>query len=156
MWTQIIGKIRLALSPFINHWWNTTFYVTPRGITTSSMPYNDQYFRVDFDFIAHLLVIETTDGSTKTIALRPCSVADFYQETIAALRSLDMPITIWTTPVEMQDRTPFEEDHKHASYDPEYAQRFWRIMVQASRVFSVFRSLFIGKASPVQFFLVSF
>jgi hypothetical protein len=156
MWTQIIGKIRLAYSPFINHWWNTTFYVTPRGLTTSSIPYKDRYFQIDFDFIAHSLVIETTDGSTTTIDLRSCSVAKFYQETMNALTSLGMPITIWTTPVEVQDRTPFEKDHKHASYDPEYAQRFWRILVQASRVFTVFRSRFIGKASPVHFFWGAF
>lgn len=156
MWTQIIGKIRLALSPFINHWWNTTFYVTPRGLTTSSIPYKDRYFQIDFDFIAHSLVIETTDGSTTTIDLRSCSVAKFYQETMTALKSLGMPITIWTTPVEVQDRTPFEEDHKHASYDPEYAQRFWQILIQVSRVFTVFRSRFIGKASPVHFFWGAF
>ena len=95
------------------------------------MPYNGRQLQIDFDFIAHELLIETTDGSTKTIALRPRSVAEFYQETMAALRSLGMPITIWTTPVEVQDRTPFEEDQKHAAYDPEYAQRVWRILAQA-------------------------
>lgn len=155
-WTQIIGKIRLAFSPFINHWWNTTFYITSRGITTSPIPYNGRHFQIDFDFIAHLLIIETTDGSTKTIDLRPCSVAEFYQEIMATLESLDLPTTIWTTPVEVPDRTPFEEDYKHASYDPEYAQRFWRILSQASRVFTMFRSRFIGKASPVHFFWGSF
>src|SRR3954469_4283210 len=122
MWTQIIGKIRLILSPYINHWWNTTFYVTPRGLTTSSIPYNDQYFQIDFDFIAHRLIIETTDSSTKTIALRARSVADFYKETMSALSSLGISVTIWTTPVEVQDRTPFEKNYKHSSYDPEYAQ----------------------------------
>jgi hypothetical protein len=155
-WTQIIGKIRLALSPPINHWWNTTFYVTSRGITTSAIPYNNRHLQIDFDFIAHRLIIETTEGSTRTISLRPCSVSEFYQETMAALRSLGMPITIWTTPVEVSDRTPFEEDHKHASYDPEYTQRFWRILIQTSRVFTLFRSRFIGKASPVHFFWGAF
>ena len=130
MWTQIVGKIRLTLTPLVNHWWNTTLYVTPRGLTTSSMTYKGRYFRIDFDFIAHLLLIETTDGSTKSIALRPRSVADFYQETMAALESLGMPMTIWTTPVEVQDRTPFEEDYKHAAYDSEYAQRVWRILAE--------------------------
>lgn len=156
MWTQIIGKIRLILSPFINHWWNTTFYVSSRGLTTSSIPYNNQYFQIDFDFIAHRMIIETSNGSTKTIALRPCTVADFYKETMETLGSLGISVTIWTTPVEVQDRTPFEEDYKHTSYDPEYAQRFWRILVQSSRVFTIFRSRFTGKASPVHFFWGAF
>ncbi len=110
MWTQIVGKIRLALTPFVNHWWNATLYVTPRGLTTSAMPYNGRLFQIDFDFIAQLLLIVTTDDSTKTIALRPRSVAEFYQETMAALGSLGMPVTIWTTPVEVPDRIPFEQD----------------------------------------------
>src|SRR5215216_4310538 len=152
MWTQIVGKIRLTLSPHMNHWWNTTLYVTSRGLTTSTMPYKGRQLQIDFDFIAHLLVIQTSDGPTKTIALRPRSVADFYQETMATLESLGMPVTIWTTPVEVEDRTPFEKDQKHAAYDPEYAQRVWRILAEASRVFNQFRSRFIGKVSPVHFF----
>ena len=98
------------------------------------MTYKGRHLRIDFDFISHILLIETADGSTKTIDLRPRTVADFYQETMSALASLGMPVSIWTTPVEVQDRTPFEKDQKHAAYDPEYAQRFWRILVQASRV----------------------
>jgi hypothetical protein len=156
MWTQIVGKIRLALTPLVNHWWNVTMYVTPRGLTTSAIPYNGRFLQIDFDFIAHLLLIETTDGSTKTIALRPRSVAEFYQETIAALESLGMPVTIWTTPVEVPDRTPFEKDQKHSAYDPEYAQRVWRILAQASRVLTEFRSRFTGKVSPVHFFWGAF
>jgi hypothetical protein len=156
MWTQIVGKIRLTLSPLVNHWWNTTLYVTPRGLTTSTMTYKGRYFQIDFDFIDHLLLIQTAEGSTKTIALRPRSVADFYQETMAALESLGMPVTIWTTPVEVQDRTPFEMDQKHASYDPEYAQRVWRILAEASRVLTEFRCRFIGKVSPVHFFWGAF
>jgi hypothetical protein len=156
MWTQIVGKIRLALTPLVNHWWNVTMYVTPRGLTTSAIPYNDRFLQIDFDFIAHLLLIETTDGSTKTIALRPRSVAEFYQETMAALESLGMPVTIWTTPVEVPDRTPFEKDQKHSAYDPEYAHRFWHILVEASRVLTHFRSRFIGKVSPVHFFWGAF
>ena len=156
MWTQIVGKIRLALTPFVNHWWNATLYVTPRGLTTSAMPYNGRLFQIDFDFIAQLLLIVTSDDSTKTIALRPHSVAEFYQETMAALGSLGIPVTIWTTPVEVQDRTPFENDQKHAAYDPEYAQRFWRILAQASRVFADFRCRFTGKVSPVHFFWGAF
>jgi hypothetical protein len=156
MWTQIIGKIRLALTPRQNHWWNITLYVTPRGLTTSTMTYNGRHLRIDFDFISHVLLIETSEGSTKAIALRPRSVADFYQETMSALSSLGMPVNIWTTPVEVPDRTPFEMDQKHASYDPEYAQRFWRILVQASRVLLEFRSRFTGKVSPVHFFWGAF
>jgi hypothetical protein len=155
-WTQIIGKIRLALTPPVNHWWNSTLYVTPRGLTTFSMYYNGLLLQIDFDFISHLLLIITADNPTKTIALRPCSVADFYQEILAALRSLGIHVTIWTTPVEVPDRTPFEQDKKHKSYDPEYVQRFWRILAQASRVLSEFRSQFIGKVSPVQFFWGAF
>jgi hypothetical protein len=127
-----------------------------RGLTTSAMPYNDRMLQINFDFIDHLLVIETTDGSTKTIDLRPCSVAEFYQETMAALKSLKVPVTIWTTPVEVPDRTPFEEDQKHAAYDPKYAQRCWRILVQTDRVLTKFRSRFIGKVSPVHFFWGAF
>jgi hypothetical protein len=155
-WTQIVGKIRLTLTPPVNHWWNITLYITPRGLTTSAMYYKGRYLQIDFDFIDHLLLIQTTDYSTKSIALRPRSVADFYQETMAALESLEMPVTIWTTPVEVQDRTPFELDQKHASYDPEYAQRVWRILAQASRVLTEFRCRFIGKVSPVHFFWGAF
>jgi hypothetical protein len=156
MWSQIVGKIRLALTHLENHWWNSTLYVTPRGLTTSAMSYNGRLFQINFDFIAHLLLIETTDGSTKTLALRPRSVAEFYQETMAALESLGISVTIWTTPVEVPDRTPFEKDQKHAAYDPEYVQRFWRILVQASRVLKEFRCSFTGKVSPVHFFWGAF
>lgn len=156
MWTQIVGKIRLSLTPLVNHWWNTTLYVTPRGLTTSAIPYNSRIFQINFDFISHQLIIETIDDSIKTIDLRPRSVADFYQEIMAVMKSLGMPISIWTTPVEVEDRTPFEKDEKHAAYDPEYAERFWRVLVQASRIFTKFRSRFIGKASPVHFFWGAF
>jgi len=156
MWTQVVGKIRLKLTPLVNHWWNVPLYVTARGLTTSAMPYNDRLLQISFDFINHLLVIETTEGSTKTIDLRYCSVAEFYQETMAALESLKMPMTIWTTPVEVPDRIPFEEDQKHATYDPEYMQRCWRILVQTNKVLTKFRSRFIGKVSPVHFFWGAF
>jgi hypothetical protein len=156
MWTQVVGKIRLKLTPLVNHWWNVPLYVTARGLTTSGMPYNDRLLQISFDFIDHLLVIETTEGSTKTIDLRHCPVAEFYQETMAALESLKMPVTIWTTPVEVPDRIPFEEDQKHATYDPEYMQRCWRILVQTNRVLTKFRSRFIGKVSPVHFFWGAF
>lgn len=155
-WTQIVGKIRLTLTPQVNHWWNSTLYITPRGLTTSSMYYNGRPLQIDFDFVSHLLLIVTTDNPTKTIPLRPCSVAEFYEKIITALRSLEMPVTIWTTPVEIPDRTPFEQDEKHKSYDPKYAQQFWRILAQVSRVFSEFRSRFTGKVSPVHFFWGAF
>jgi hypothetical protein len=150
-WMQIVGKIRLVLSPPMNHWWNTTMYVTPRGLTTSSMTYKGQYLQIDFDFTDHILLIRTTKDS-KTIALQPRSVANFYYEVMRNLQLLGMPITIWTTPVEVQDRTSFEKDEKHAAYDPEYAQRVWRIMAEANRVLTEFRSRFIGRVSPVLFF----
>jgi len=156
MWTQIVGKIRLALTPLVNHWWNVTLYVTPRGLTTSAIPNNDRLFQIDFDFISHVLSIETTDGSIKTIPLRPRSVASFYQELMTTLNTLGIHVTIWTTPVEVEDRTPFEKDEKHAAYDPEYAQRFWLILTQSSRVLTDFRSRFIGKVSPVHFFWGAF
>lgn len=155
-WMQIVGKIRLTLSPPMNHWWNTTLYVTPSGLTTSSMTYKGQYLQIDFDFTEHTLLIRTTKGSPKTIVLEPRSVADFYHEVMRNLESLGMPITIWTTPVEVQDRTPFEKDEKHAAYDPEYAQRVWRIMAEANRVLTEFRGRFIGKVSPVHFFWGAF
>lgn len=155
-WTQIVGKIRLALAPNRNHWWNTTLYVTPRGLTTSSMPYNDKLLQIDFDFIDHLLLIQTSDGSTQKIFLKPYPVAEFYKEIMTALRTLEMPISIWTTPVEVPDRTPFDKDFKHTAYDPEYAQRAWHILVQASRVLGEFSSRFIGKVSPVHFFWGAF
>ena len=149
MFTQIIGKIRLKLTPLENHWWNVTLYVTPRGLTTSTISYEGQRFQIDFDFIDHLLRIETADGSSKTIDLRSRSVAEFYQETMA---SLGLYVNIWTTPSEIPDPIPFEQDLKHTTYDPEYANRFWRILVEADRVFKDFRSRFIGKVSPVHFF----
>jgi Family of unknown function (DUF5996) len=155
-WAQIVGKIRLALTPLVNHWWNSTLYITPHGLTTSTMYCDGRPLQIDFDFLSHLLLIVTADSPTKSITLRPCSVAEFYEETMAALRSLGILVTIWTTPVEIPDRTPFEQDNKHKSYDPEYVQRFWRILTQASRVFSEFRSRFIGKVSPVHFFWGAF
>ena len=148
----VYGKIRLKLTPLENHWWNVTLYITPRGLTTSTMSHESQHFQIDFDFIAHLLRIETTVGSHKTIGLRSQPVAEFYQETMAALKSLRLSVNIWTTPSEVPDPIPFERDRKHATYDPEYANRLWRILVEASRVFKDFRSRFIGKVSPVHFF----
>ncbi|WP_447980004.1 DUF5996 family protein [Candidatus Nitrospira bockiana] len=156
MWMQVVGKIRLALAPMVCHWWHVTLYVTARGLTTSPIPYGSRVLQIDFDFLNHQVVIETVDGRTRSLALAPRSVADFYMETMSALRSLGVDVSIWTTPVEVEDRTPFEQDHQHAAYDPEYAQRCWRILVQTDRVLKEFRSQFIGKVSPVHFFWGAF
>jgi hypothetical protein len=152
MWTQIVGKIRLKLTPLENHWWNVTLYVTPRGLTTSTMSYETKHFQIDFDFIDHVLRIETTTGSCRTVALRSQSVAEFYLETMAALKSLGLSVSIRTIPSEVPDPIPFQEDRKHATYDPEHANRFWRILLETNRMFKDFRSRFIGKVSPVHFF----
>jgi Family of unknown function (DUF5996) len=156
MWTQIVGKIRLVQSPVVNHWWQVPLYVSARGLTTSTIPYNTRTFEIDFDFIDHQLNIKTSDGSKKYIPLAPRSVADFYQELMAALRSLGIEVEIRAKPDEVPDPIPFAEDHVHAAYDPEYANRFWRILVQTDRIFEEFRARFIGKCSPVHFFWGSF
>jgi hypothetical protein len=156
MWTQVVGKVRLVQAPHINHWWQVPLYVTARGLTTSAMPYERQTFQIDFDFIEHKLVIEKSDGQKSALALAPRTVADFYAEFMSAMRSLSLDVKIWTTPVEVENPIPFEKDTVHASYDAEYASRFWRLLVQAERVFQQFRSRFVGKCSPVHFFWGSF
>lgn len=156
MWTQIVGKIRLVQTPWINHSWHTTLYLTSRGLTTSPIPYGNRIFEIYFDFIDHKLLIQTNDGGTKTISLVPRSVADFYNELFAKLAELKLQVKIHTTPNEVATPIPFEEDFEHASYDAEYANRFWRALVQADRVFKRFRARFIGKCSPVHFFWGSF
>jgi hypothetical protein len=156
MWTQVVGKIRLKQTPLVNHWWNVPLYVSARGLTTSAMPYEDRIFEIEFDFIDHLLLIKCSDGAATTLPLRPQSVADFYAEVMAALRGLKIDIKIWTTPVEVPDPIPFEEDTTHASYDAEYANRFWRALVAMDDVLKEFRARFIGKVSPVHFFWGSF
>ncbi len=155
-WTQIVGKIRLKRAPMTNHWWQVSLSVTSRGLTTSPMPYGSRAFQIDFDFITHELLVTTDSGDTRSLALKPRSVADFYGETISVLKSLGLTVDIWTTPVEIPERTPFERDHVHASYDPDYAHRFWKVLVQTDRVLKAFRGRYIGKASPVQFFWGSF
>src|SRR5436305_3989196 len=130
MWTQIIGKIRMAQTPLINHWWNVPLYVTARGLTTSAMPYKDRTFQIDFDFVDHQLLIQCHDGATATLALAPRSVADFYQEVMRTLGGLGIPVKIWPMPVEVPDPVRFDQDHKNASYDAEYANRCWRILMQ--------------------------
>ncbi len=156
MWTQIVGKIRLALSPSMNHWWQVPLYVTVRGLTTSPIPYGERTFEITFDFIDHHLGIYTSDGAKKILALTPRSVADFYQELMATLRSLGIEVKIQAKPDEVSQPIPFAEDHEHAAYDPEYVNRFWRILVQVDQVFKEFSGRFIGKCSPVHFFWGSF
>jgi hypothetical protein len=156
MWTQIVGKVRLALTPLVNHWWNVPLYVSPRGLTTSSMPYRDLVIEIEFDFISHQLVLRKSDGNSASIALVPKSVADFYTELFAMLRAQGIDIKIWKMPVEIADPIPFDEDHTHASYDRGAVQKFWRILASTSGVFHDFRALFIGKSSPVHFFWGSF
>jgi hypothetical protein len=156
MWTQVVGKVRLALSPRVNHWWEVPLYVNARGLTTSAIPYGDAGFEVQFDFIEHNLVIQTSWGAEKSLALRPQSVADFYAEFMAALQSLDIAVKIWSMPVEVPNPVRFESDTQHASYDPEYAHRFWRVLVLCDSIFKEFRAGFIGKVSPVHFFWGSF
>ncbi|HEV8579468.1 MAG TPA: DUF5996 family protein [Thermoanaerobaculia bacterium] len=152
LWMQIVGKTRLALSPRVNHWWNVTFYLTPRGLTTSAMPYGDRTFSVDFDFIDHILLVRTSDGLAGTLPLAPRPVAEFYQEYEALLGSLGLEVRIWPVPVEIERVIPFAEDREHASYDAAYAHRFWRALAQADRVLQIFRGRFLGKCSPVHFF----
>jgi hypothetical protein len=156
LWTQIVGKIRLARAPLINHWWQVTLYVSARGLATSAIPYDGQSFQMEFDFIDHELRIETSRGGRERIALRPCSVAEFHREVMGRLRTLGLEVRIWTMPVELDNAVPFEKDEAHASYDAEQAQRFWRALVQVDRVLTLFRARFIGKVSPVHFFWGSF
>jgi hypothetical protein len=156
MWSQVVGKIRMTQMPWINHSWHVTLYVTARGLTTSPIPYGARVFQIDFDFIDHRLVIQTHEGARRTVELRARSVADFYQEVIGTLRQLGFEMHFHTLPNEVPDPIPFEKDERHASYDPEYANRFWRVLLQADRVFKTFRARFIGKCSPVHFFWGSF
>lgn len=156
MWTQIVGKVRKTLTPLQNHYWNVTLYVTPRGLTTSAIGYGSRVFDIEFDFLAHQLVIRSGDGATRSVQLKPRTVADFYQEVLRVLHSLGIDVKIHAIPDEVASPIPFAEDHIHAAYDPEFATRFWRILVSVDRVFQEFRARFIGKCSPVHFFWGSF
>jgi hypothetical protein len=156
MWTQIVGKIRLVQTPLINHWWNVTLYLTSSGLTTGPIPYSARSFEIDFDFLSHNLSVRTCDGEIRNMALRPQSVADFYHELMANLRSLGFDIEIYTMPMEVPNPIRFTEDHVHASYDAEYVHRFWHVLQSVNRVFTEFRARFIGKCSPVHFFWGSF
>lgn len=156
LWTQIVGKIRLVFTPWLNHSWHVTLFVTARGLTTAPIPHGTRVFQIDFDFIDHVIRLETSEGARRQIALQPQATADFYASVIAALADLGIEVKIDERPNEVQDAIPFSEDKVHAAYDAEAANRFWRILVQADRVFKHFRTGFIGKCSPVHFFWGSF
>ena len=156
MWTQVVGKVRLALSAHLNHWWEVPLYVSARGLTTSAVPYGGGIFEAEFDFIEHVLRIETSSGQTELLDLEPRSVADFYREFMASLASLGISVKIWPMPVEVANPVRFDEDTIHAAYDSSYAERFWRILVSLEPVLQSFRSRFIGKNSPTHFFWGSF
>jgi hypothetical protein len=156
MWTQIIGKIRLAQTPWINHSWHVPLYLTVRGLTSSTIPYGSRTFQIDFDFIDHQLLIQTSEGIRREIPLYPRSVADFYKSVMENLRALDIHITINTKPNEVPDPIRFDQDETHTAYDADYANRFWRVLLQSERVFQEFRSHFCGKVSPIHFFWGSF
>ena len=152
MWTQIVGKIRLAQCPWVNHSWHVTLYVTARGLTTLPIPYGTRTFQIDFDFIDHLLTIQSSDGSMGSFPLQPQSVAAFYTRLMEEMGRLDLHVSVHKKPNEVPDAIAFDQDEAHAAYDREYANRFWRILVQADRVLKKFRARFIGKCSPVHFF----
>ena len=156
LWTQIVGKIRLAQTPWLNHGWHVALYVTSRGLTTSPIPHGHRSFEITFDFLDHVLQIEVSDGIRQRIALQPRSVADFYRTIMQTLVNLDVPVKITDYPCEIAGATRFSTDETHAAYDPEYAKRFWRALVQIDRVFKMFRTGFLGKSSPVHFFWGSF
>jgi uncharacterized protein DUF5996 len=156
MWTQIVGKVRLALAPMENHWWQVPLYVTARGLGTSPIPWGGGAFEIDFDFLDHNLYVRASDGRTKAIALVPRSVADFHAELLAVLRAVDISVTIGGRPDEVPNPIPFAEDRTHAAYDAVFAERFWRILVSVDAVLKEFRGRFVGKCSPVHFFWGSF
>ncbi|BCS52532.1 DUF5996 family protein [Geobacter sp. SVR] len=156
MWSQIVGKVRLALTPRINHWWNVPFYVTPRGLTTSTIHYGDRSFAIEFDFITHQLMIDCDDGVTASMALVPCPVAEFYRKFMTTLQELGIEVKIRTIPSEVENPVPFDRDFQNSSYDGEFSNRLLQILLQTEKVFTRFRSDFIGKCSPVHFFWGSF
>ena len=156
MWSQIVGKTRLALAPAVNHWWHTALYVSERGLTTHRISHPELAFSVDFDFIDHELLIRAESGARWSTPLRPRSVADFYNDYVGALRALGLDVRIWPKPVEVPVAIPFDQDEKHGAYDPEAVQRLWVVLAQADRLLRTFRSDFLGKCSPVHFFWGSF
>jgi hypothetical protein len=156
MWTQIVGKVRLGLAPLQNHWWNAALYVNTRGLTTSPIPYKGEAFRLQFNLADHRLELETSGGAHAAIALAPKSVAAFYREVFSMLRAAGIETSINPKPQEVPDPIPFDRDETHSSYQPEYANRFWRILLSTDTVFNEFRARFLGKSSPVHFFWGSF
>jgi uncharacterized protein DUF5996 len=152
MWMQIVGKVRLVQSPWVNHSWHVTLYVTARGLTTSPIPYGERCFEIDFDFVEHRLRIRSSDGRESGFPLEPQTVAAFYARLREHMATLDVRVKIYGKPNEVADPIPFREDETHRAYDPEYSHRFWRLLVQADRVLKEFRARFIGKCSPVQLF----
>jgi len=156
LWTQIVGKVRLRLTPVVNHWWNVPLYVTACGLTTSRIAYGDRAFEIWFDFIRHQLVLQTSDGFMKTLPLEPRPVAEFYREFMELLRSAEIELKIWSMPVEIPDPIAFDQDRMHASYDRASVEKFWRILLSVDTVLNLFRARFIGKSSPVHFFWGSF
>ncbi len=156
LWTQIVGKVRLAQTPWLNHSWHAPFYVTARGLSTSLIPYGHRAIDLEFDFIDQTLIMRNTSGPARDIVLEPMSVADFHRRVLAALSEMGTPVAIHGAPNEIANAIPFAQDHAQRDYDPDAAQRFWRILVQVHRVFSHFRTAFLGKASPVHFFWGSF
>ncbi len=152
LWTQIVGKIRLARCAGVNHSWHVTLYVTARGLTTLPMPYGDRTFQIDFDFIDHRLTVQSSDGRAGGFALQPQSVATFYGRLMYEMARLDLHVAIHKKPNEVSDPVPFDQDESHATYDRDYANRFWRVLVQADRALKLFRARFIGKCSPVHYF----
>jgi len=156
MWTQIAGKVRLGLAPLQNHWWNSTLYANTRGLTTSPIPYNGEAFEIQFDFVHHRLEILTSFGRNQALALEPKSVAEFYREFLSALDAAGIEIALDPKPQEVPEPIPFDQDETHRSYDPEYANRLWRILLSSTMVLEEFRARYMGKASPVHFFWGSF
>jgi hypothetical protein len=156
LWTQVVGKVRLALTPWLNHSWHVALYVTARGLTTSPIPWKNGTFEIDFDFLDHVLWIRTSEGHFRQVMLKPTPVAEFYEDVLIALRELGIAVDIMAMPCEIADCIPFDQDTVHSAYDADYARRFWRVLVSAHEVFSTFRTGFLGKASPVHFFWGSF
>ena len=156
MWTQIVGKVRMQFTPWTNHSWHVTLYLTSRGLTTSPIPHGTRTFEIQFDFLDHNLRILTSDDQERSLKLEPRSVAEFYREVTGALREIGIPVQINLVPNELQDPIPFDRDEQHRAYDAEYANRFWRVLVQSDRIFKEFRARFCGKCSPVHFFWGSF
>ena len=152
MWMQIVGKVRMDLVPAINHCWNVTLYPTVRGLTTLPMPHGKRILQIDFDFLEHILVAATGDGESRIVPLKQMTVKEFYWRLMEALESLGTPVKIWPKPCEVANPIRFDEDETHQAYDGEYAQRFWRVLLQAERVFTIFRARFMGKVSPVHLF----